>query len=119
MLSNIGNSLVVLSLATSILIIYFASHSLSNKNSLITKKVFHLSLYQSTFTIMAFFILITGFIISDFSLITVFQHSHTTKPFFYKIAGTWGNHEGSLLLWINVLVNKPFDKFTNKASSLK
>jgi len=120
MLSNIGNSLVVLSLATSILIIYFASHSLSNKNSLITKKVFHLSLYQSTFTIMAFFILITGFIISDFSLITVFQNSHTTKPFFYKIAGTWGNHEGSLLLWINVLVIFSYlFLILNKTSSLK
>ena len=46
----------------------------------------------------------TGFIISDFSLITVFQNSHTSKPLFYKISGTWGNHEGSLLLWINILV---------------
>ncbi|MDA9623761.1 heme lyase CcmF/NrfE family subunit [Pelagibacteraceae bacterium] len=53
---------------------------------------------------MTFVILITGFIVSDFSLITVFQNSHTAKPLFYKIAGTWGNHEGSLLLWINVLV---------------
>ncbi|MBT3408812.1 heme lyase CcmF/NrfE family subunit, partial [Candidatus Woesearchaeota archaeon] len=39
----------------------------------------------------------------DFSNETVFNNSHTTKPFFYKIAGTWGNHEGSLLLWLLVL----------------
>jgi cytochrome c-type biogenesis protein CcmF len=40
---------------------------------------------------------------SDFSNETVFNNSHTTKPLFYKISGTWGNHEGSLLLWLLVL----------------
>ena len=44
-----------------------------------------------------------SFVVSDFSNETVFNHSHTTKPLFYKIAGTWGNHEGSLLLWLLVL----------------
>jgi cytochrome c-type biogenesis protein CcmF len=42
-------------------------------------------------------------VVSDFSNETVFNHSHTTKPLFYKISGTWGNHEGSLLLWLLVL----------------
>ena len=45
-----------------------------------------------------------AYVISDFSLINVYENSHTTKPLFYKISGTWGNHEGSLLLWINILV---------------
>ena len=44
-----------------------------------------------------------GFIISDFSLVNVFENSHTSKPLFYKISGAWGNHEGSLLLWLLVL----------------
>ena len=104
MLSNIGNSLIILSLIISILIIYYALQDSHIKNKIVSKKIFYLSLYQVTFTIMTFVILITGFIVSDFSLITVFQNSHTAKPLFYKIAGTWGNHEGSLLLWINVLV---------------
>ena len=104
MLSNIGNSLIILSLIISMLIIYYALQDSHIKNQIVSKKIFYLSLYQVTFTIMTFVILITGFIVSDFSLITVFQNSHTTKPLFYKIAGTWGNHEGSLLLWINVLV---------------
>jgi len=47
--------------------------------------------------------LILSFVLSDFSNETVFNNSHTTKPLFYKIAGTWGNHEGSLLLWLFVL----------------
>ena len=42
-------------------------------------------------------------VISDFSNETVFNNSHTTKPLLYKISGTWGNHEGSLLLWLLVL----------------
>jgi len=37
-------------------------------------------------------------------MINVYENSHTTKPLFYKISGTWGNHEGSLLLWTNILV---------------
>jgi len=37
-------------------------------------------------------------------MINVYENSHTTKPLFYKISGTWGNHEGSMLLWINILV---------------
>ena len=45
----------------------------------------------------------TAFIISDFSLVTVFQNSHSLKPIFYKVSGTWGNHEGSLLLWVIIL----------------
>ena len=40
---------------------------------------------------------------SDFTLVNVYQNSHSTKPLLYKIAGVWGNHEGSMLLWILVL----------------
>ena len=47
--------------------------------------------------------LVFSFIVSDFSNETVYNHSHSTKPLFYKISGTWGNHEGSLLLWLLVL----------------
>ena len=44
-----------------------------------------------------------GFVISDFSLKLVVANSHTLKPMLYKVAGVWGNHEGSLLLWILIL----------------
>ena len=47
--------------------------------------------------------LVFSFVYSDFSNETVFNNSHSTKPLFYKISGTWGNHEGSLLLWLVVL----------------
>ena len=104
MLSNIGNFLIILSIIFSLLIIYYSLLDLKKNNQLINKNIFMLSLYQLTFVIICFATLIAAFIVSDFSLITVFQNSHTSKPLFYKISGTWGNHEGSLLLWINVLV---------------
>ena len=104
MLSNIGISLVILISILSFLIIYTASFDLKTSRPAIKKSIYKLSLFQTTFTVLSFFTLIIGFINSDFSIINVYENSHTTKPFFYKIAGTWGNHEGSLLLWINILV---------------
>ncbi len=48
---------------------------------------------------LAFACLIAAFVRSDFSLAVVAANSHIDKPLIYKIAGTWGNHEGSMLLW--------------------
>jgi len=58
-------------------------------------------------------------IVSDFSVLNVFQNSHTTKPMLYKISGMWGNHEGSMLLWILVLTifNYFIFKFYKKNNS--
>ncbi|MDE3081143.1 MAG: heme lyase CcmF/NrfE family subunit [Paracoccaceae bacterium] len=51
----------------------------------------------------AFFALMWAFVTDDFSLKVVVENSHTLKPMLYKIAGTWGNHEGSMLLWVLIL----------------
>ena len=74
-----------------------------NNNKRINQNVLFLSFLQLIFVIVSFLSLIISFINSDFSNETVFNNSHTTKPLFYKISGTWGNHEGSLLLWLLVL----------------
>ena len=58
----------------------------------------------SCLVLFSFATLLYGFIVSDFSLALVASHSHSAKPMIYKISGTWGNHEGSLLLWIVILV---------------
>ena len=52
---------------------------------------------------VSFFALVYGFIVSDFSVRVVFENSHSSKPLIYKISGTWGNHEGSMLLWVLLL----------------
>jgi len=61
------------------------------------------ALTQAVLILFAFGALMQAFVTSDFSVSLVFQHSHSQKPLLYKIAGLWGNHEGSLLLWISVL----------------
>jgi len=102
MLSNLGNILLFLNVILSLSIIYAANRNLKISGG-VDKNIFQLSLIQSTSIIICFFVLIAAFIVSDFSLITVYQNSHSLKPLFYKIAGTWGNHEGSLLLWAIIL----------------
>ena len=54
-------------------------------------------------TLISFFSLMYSYVVSDFSVMNVFQNSHTTKPLIYKVSAVWGNHEGSMLLWMLVL----------------
>ncbi len=51
----------------------------------------------------AFAALTHAFVVSDFSVAIVAQNSHSAKPMLYKITGVWGNHEGSMLLWVLIL----------------
>ena len=51
----------------------------------------------------SFAALIYAHVVSDFSVLNVFENSHSAKPLIYKIAGVWGNHEGSMLLWVLIL----------------
>ncbi len=104
MLSNLGNFLLFGSIFITLSIIYFAYQNIKEKNIQIEKNLVYLSFFQITFIITSFLLLIFAFVFSDFSLIAVYQNSHTAKPIFYKIAGVWGNHEGSLLLWVNIMV---------------
>ena len=53
--------------------------------------------------LISFFSLMYSYVVSDFSVMNVFQNSHTTKPLVYKVSAVWGNHEGSMLLWMLVL----------------
>ncbi|MEX6634277.1 heme lyase CcmF/NrfE family subunit [Hyphococcus lacteus] len=54
-------------------------------------------------TLVSFLSLMNAFGHSDFSVINVYENSHSAKPFIYKLTGTWGNHEGSMLLWVLIL----------------
>tara|TARA_B100001121_G_scaffold227985_1_gene201293 strand:+ start:1195 stop:3066 length:1872 start_codon:yes stop_codon:yes gene_type:complete len=81
---------------------FFSIKNFRNSKNL-DKKIINFTFLQFFFVFLSFLGLIFSFVNSDFSNETVFNHSHTTKPIFYKISGTWGNHEGSLLLWLLVL----------------
>jgi len=100
--SVIGYYSLVFGFCFSFLIILFSIKNFRNSN-IFDNKIISLTFIQFFFVIISFLGLILSFVNSDFSNQTVFNHSHTTKPLFYKISGTWGNHEGSLLLWLLVL----------------
>jgi len=61
------------------------------------------ALAQFAFVALAFACLTWSYVVSDFSVLNVVENSHSSKPMLYKISGVWGNHEGSLLLWLLVL----------------
>src|SRR6185312_2355363 len=61
------------------------------------------TLGMMVFVVLAFGTLMAAFVTSDFSIALAANNSHTLKPLIYKITGVWGNHEGSMLLWVLVL----------------
>ncbi|MGJ4956897.1 heme lyase CcmF/NrfE family subunit [Bradyrhizobium sp. HKCCYLRH2015] len=61
------------------------------------------ALAQLLFAGLSFIALVTLHVTSDFSVANVFENSHSMKPLLYKITGVWGNHEGSMLLWVSIL----------------
>ena len=102
MASLIGSYSLFFGLGCSFLILFFSFKNLRDSTNF-DNKLLYFTFLQLLFVIVSFLGLIISFVNSDFSNSTVFNHSHTTKPLFYKISGTWGNHEGSLLLWLLVL----------------
>ena len=101
MASLIGYYSLIIGFSISFLIIFFSIKNLSK--SKLDNKIIFCVFFQFFFVSLSFLGLVQSFISSDFSNETVFNHSHTTVPTFYKISGAWGNHEGSLLLWLLVL----------------
>ena len=99
--SVIGYYSLILGLCFGLILILFSVKNF--QNSKFDTKILSFTFLQFFFVVISFLCLVASFILSDFSNETVFNNSHTTKPLFYKIAGTWGNHEGSLLLWLFVL----------------
>ena len=98
-----GNYSLYIALIASIYLIIksYIDTNINIKN--LNKNLVLITSVQTVMIIISFISLVVAFIISDFSNETVFNNSHTLKPLFYKISGSWGNHEGSLLLWLLVL----------------
>ncbi len=102
MASLIGFYSLILGLCLSLIIVFFSIKNFRD-TLVFDNKILSFTFFQFFFVVLSFLGLIFSFVSSDFSNETVFNHSHSTKPLFYKISGTWGNHEGSLLLWLLVL----------------
>ena len=101
MISLIGFSGLFFSFLLSILI--FVIYFFQNKKY--SEKILYYAIYSSFVCILiSFFSLMLAYINSDFTNYNVFQNSHSSKPLLYKIAGTWSNHEGSMLLWLVIMI---------------
>ena len=114
MIPILGNCSLFLSLVFAIFQFFVSKKNTNSKLMSICVKGL---LFSSLFS---FLILMHLHITSDFSVLNVFQNSHSSKPLIYKIAGVWGNHEGSMLLWILVLTffNYFIFKLLNKKNSV-
>ncbi len=102
MINLIGYYSLIVGLIFSLSIILISIKNLRNSKKF-DQRIIFLTTLQFFLVVISFISLVILFINSDFSNLTVFNNSHTTEPLFYKITGTWGNHEGSLLLWLLVL----------------
>ncbi len=104
MINQLGYYSLVFCVLFSLFIITKSTRAIISKNSKFDGIYYNLVFLQLFLVLFSFFCLVFNFIVSDFSNVTVYNNSHTSKPLFYKISGVWGNHEGSLLLWLLVLI---------------
>ena len=103
--NHLGHYSLILGLFISVYLLFYSLvlYNRGKSDNKLNLNLYYFSFLQLLLVIISFICLIISFIFSDFTNETVYNNSHTTKPLFYKIAGTWGNHEGSLLLWLLVL----------------
>ena len=103
MTGELGQLALCLALALALMQAFAGFYGASTGNLRIMAMGRGASLGSFVFVGLAFFTLMYAYITSDFSVLAVAQNSHTAKPLIYKISGVWGNHEGSMVLWILIL----------------
>jgi cytochrome c-type biogenesis protein CcmF len=103
MAAEVGQISLVLALLIAIAQSTIPLQGASTNNAVLMAFARPAALAQCLFVAIAFGALTYCFVVSDFSLEIVAANSHSDKPLMYKIAGVWGNHEGSMLLWVLIL----------------
>ena len=103
MVPELGHILLIITFSVAAMQCVYWLYNLKHATSDVILFLQKGSLINFLFIFLSFVILTFSFITSDFSLLIVSNNSHTLKPLIYKISGVWGNHEGSLLLWVLIL----------------
>ncbi|MBM3503639.1 MAG: heme lyase CcmF/NrfE family subunit [Alphaproteobacteria bacterium] len=103
MIPELGHFSVILALVVAIVQGTFPLVGTSRRVPSWTAVAQPAALAQAALLAFSFACLTYVYVTSDFSVLNVWQNSHTEKPLLYKISGVWGNHEGSLLLWVLIL----------------
>ena len=105
MIAELGHFALIFAFVTSLVVSIVPLVGVARGNVAMMQIAVPATLLMTAGVFMAFSALVWAFVTSDFSVALVTGHSHSAKPMIYKISGTWGNHEGSLLLWIVILVS--------------
>jgi cytochrome c-type biogenesis protein CcmF len=103
MIAELGHFALMIALAFALLGAVVPHVGIARSNARLVAVADNAAIGQFVMVLVAYAALTYSFIISDFSVMGVASNSHTAKPLLYKISGVWGNHEGSLLLWVLML----------------
>ena len=103
MIAEAGLAALWMAAALALLQFVLATLALSDGRAELRRGVRATAIVQGLFVATAFALLVECFLRSDMSVKLVVENSHSLKPWLYKLAGTWGNHEGSMLLWVTIL----------------
>ncbi|WP_336294068.1 heme lyase CcmF/NrfE family subunit [Bartonella sp. CB169] len=104
MLVELGHIFLSAAFAVSLLQSFLPALGFLRRERSLIQTAVPLTYITFTFLCLSFLIIVHAYIVSDFSVLNVVENSHSEKPMLYKITGVWGNHEGSMLLWVLSLV---------------
>ena len=103
MIVEVGHYALVLALAVSLMQVVLPFWGARARDARLMALARPTALMQFAFVALSYAALTYAHVVSDFSLANVVENSHSTKPLIYKISGVWGNHEGSMMLWVLIL----------------
>ncbi len=103
MIAELGNYALVLALAVALVQSVVPLYGARRRDAVLMGVAEPTALAQFGFVAFSFAALVACYVMSDFSVATVFDNSHSTMPLIYKFTSVWGNHEGSMLLWVLIL----------------
>jgi cytochrome c-type biogenesis protein CcmF len=103
MIAEIGHYALVLALALALVQLTVPLIGARRRDPLLMAVAVPVAIVQFAFVAVAFAALSACYVASDFSVATVYENSHSAMPLIYKITSVWGNHEGSMLLWVLIL----------------
>ena len=103
MIAEIGHYALVLALALALIQSVVPLLGARSRDTSLMAVAEPAAIAQFGFVALSFAMLMTCYVTSDFSVMNVFENSHSATPLLYKFTSTWGNHEGSMLLWVLIL----------------
>src|ERR1700674_4093163 len=103
MIAEVGHYALVLALALALIQSVLPLIGARTRDASLMAVAEPVALAQFGFVALSFAMLMWCYVASDFSVINVFENSHSATPLIYKFTSTWGNHEGSMLLWVLIL----------------